>query len=111
MHPQIRRDAPGNCPICGITLELLVVTAEKPPNDELIEMTSRFWIGAALALPIVLLEMAGDVPTLGLHRFVPPMVATWIEFFCRPPSLYGPGGRSSNGRGSRWSTVASTCSA
>jgi hypothetical protein len=41
MHPQIRRDAPGNCPICGMTLERLTITADAPTNRELTDMTRR----------------------------------------------------------------------
>ena len=85
MHPQIRRDAPGNCPICGMTLEPLVVAAEAGPNEELIDMTRRLWIGAVLALPVFALEMGGHIPALGLHRLVPPIIATWIEFVLSTP--------------------------
>jgi len=85
MHPQIRRDAPGNCPICGMTLEPLVVAAEAGPNEELIDMTRRLWIGAVLALPVFTLEMGGHIPALGLHRLVPPIIATWIEFVLSTP--------------------------
>jgi Cu+-exporting ATPase len=85
MHPQIRRDAPGNCPICGMTLEPLVVAAEAGPNEELIDMTRRLWIGAVLALPVFVLEMGGHIPALGLHRLVPPIIATWIEFVLSTP--------------------------
>ena len=67
MHPEIRQDGPGSCPICGMALEPLVVTAEAPVNHELIDMTRRFWIGLALALPVVVLEMGGHVPWLELQ--------------------------------------------
>jgi Cu+-exporting ATPase len=85
MHSQIRRDAPGNCPICGMTLEPLVVTAQAPPNDELRDMTRRLWIGAVLALPVFTLEMGGHIPALGLHRLVPLSIATWVEFVLSTP--------------------------
>ncbi|MGH8210389.1 MAG: heavy metal-binding domain-containing protein, partial [Steroidobacteraceae bacterium] len=49
MHPQIRRDAPGNCLICGMTLELVVATQERGPSPELRNMTRRFWVGTVLA--------------------------------------------------------------
>src|ERR1700691_1179864 len=51
MHPQFRRPAPGNCPICGMTLEPVVVSADTRPSAELIDMTRRLWVGAALAMP------------------------------------------------------------
>jgi Cu+-exporting ATPase len=85
MDPEIRRDAPGACPICGMALEPLVATADDGPNHELIDMTRRLWIGAALATPVFVLEMGGHVPGLGLHRLVPPLVATWIEFVLATP--------------------------
>ena len=85
MHPQIRRDAPGSCPICGMALEPLVVTSAEGPNLELIDMTRRLWIGAVLTAPVLVLEMGGDIPALGLHRLVSPVVATWIEFVLSTP--------------------------
>ena len=85
MHPQIREEKPGICPICGMTLEPLVATAEAAPNEELIDMTRRLWVGAALALPVFVLEMGGHIPALGLHRLVPPIIATWIEFALSTP--------------------------
>jgi hypothetical protein len=53
MHPQIRQTGPGNCPICGMTLELLVASTEAEPNAELIDMTRRFWIGLAMTAPVL----------------------------------------------------------
>jgi Cu+-exporting ATPase len=85
MHPQIRKDKPGACPICGMTLEPLVATADGAPNEELIEMTRRLWVGAMLTLPVFVLEMGSHIPALGLHRLVPAIVATWIEFVLSTP--------------------------
>jgi Cu+-exporting ATPase len=68
-----------------MTLEPLVVTADVPPNDELIAMTRRLSIGAVLTFPVFALEMGGHVPALGLHRFVPPIIVTWIEFVLATP--------------------------
>ena len=59
MHPEIRRDDAGSCPICGMALEPIVATAEQGPNDELIDMTRRMWIGALLTAPVFVIEMAG----------------------------------------------------
>src|SRR5271166_5523066 len=85
MHPQIRRDAPGNCPICGMTLEPLMVTAEAGPNLELIDMTRRFWIGLVLSLPVVALEMGGHLPWLRLHDYLSPTIAVWAQFALATP--------------------------
>jgi Cu+-exporting ATPase len=85
MHPQIRQEGPGNCPICGMALEPLEVSAEAGPNAELVDMTRRFWIGLALTLPIVVLEMGGHIPALGLHHLVSPGLSTWIQFLLGTP--------------------------
>jgi Cu+-exporting ATPase len=82
MHPQIRRDHPGNCPICGMTLEPLNVTEEAGPSAELIDMTRRFWIAAILAFPVVVLEMGGH---LGVHFYVPPNFSIWIQLVLSTP--------------------------
>ncbi|MGI9169758.1 MAG: heavy metal translocating P-type ATPase [Caulobacteraceae bacterium] len=80
MHPQIRQVGPGACPICGMALEPVTVTAEAAPNRELADMTRRFWIGLLLTAPVVILEMGGHIPGLGLHRLIAAGAATWIEF-------------------------------
>src|SRR3954471_459632 len=85
MHPQIRQEGPGNCPICGMALEPLEVTAEAAPNPELVDMTRRFWIGLALTLPVFILEMGGHIPALGLHHLVPPLISTWVQFLLATP--------------------------
>ncbi|MHB0670070.1 heavy metal translocating P-type ATPase [Roseomonas mucosa] len=85
MHPEIRQEGPGNCPICGMALEPLEVTAEAAPNHELADMTRRFWIGLALALPVVILEMGAHIPGLGLHQLVPPRTSVWVQFLLGTP--------------------------
>ncbi len=85
MHPQIRQVGPGSCPICGMALEPVVVTADAPPNHELADMTRRFWIGLVLTLPIFLLEMGSHIPALGLDNLVPPRVSTWVQFVLSTP--------------------------
>jgi Cu+-exporting ATPase len=85
MHPQIRRMAPGNCPICGMALEPLRAGAETGRSPELIDMTRRFWIGAALAIPTVILEMGGHFPGLNLHHYVSPQTSVWLQFLFATP--------------------------
>ena len=85
MHPQIRQVGPGNCPICGMTLEPLKPTADIGENDELADMTRRFWIGLVLTLPVFFLEMGSHIPALGVHRLVVPLVSTWIQFALSTP--------------------------
>ncbi len=85
MHAQIRQPGPGHCPICGMALEPLQATAEAGPNDELIDMQRRFWIGLALAVPVVVLEMGGHIPALALHDLVPPRLSMLIQFLLATP--------------------------
>ncbi len=66
MHPEIVRDKPGNCPICGMALEPRTATAGEEENPELRDMTRRFWVSALLSLPLLLIAMA---PHLGWSPF------------------------------------------
>ena len=61
MHPEIRRDGPGQCPICGMALEPLEPTLEEGPNPELIDMSRRFWISAFLSLPLAVLTFGAEL--------------------------------------------------
>jgi P-type Cu+ transporter len=85
MHPQIRQRGPGNCPICGMTLEPVETTAGALDNHELADMTRRFWIGAVLAVPVFVLEMGGHIPALRLQDIVAPRISTWIQFALSTP--------------------------
>ena len=83
MHPEIRQEGPGSCPICGMALEPELVTAEAPPNHELIDFTRRFWVGLAFALPVLALEMGGHL--FDLHRFIAPQTSNWLQFALATP--------------------------
>jgi len=85
MHPEIRQAGPGSCPICGMALEPAVVTAEAAPNEELADMSRRFWIGLVLAAPVFLLEMGAHIPALSLHVLVPMQASIWIQFALATP--------------------------
>ena len=80
MHPQIRRNAAGSCPICGMTLEPFVTTQDGGASPELQDITRRMWIGATLAAPVVFLEMAAHVHHDGLRQYLSPALAIWIQF-------------------------------
>src|SRR5690625_4464568 len=77
MHPEVRQDGPGSCPICGMALEPEMVTTEAGPNPELVDMTRRFWVGLALTLPVLVLEMGGHF--LGLDHLVSPTTSNWLQ--------------------------------
>ena len=81
MHPQIIQIGPGSCPICGMALERMDVFADVEADPEYDSMRLRFWISAALSLPVLLLSMLGE--SLGLH--LAPQVLNAIEFFLATP--------------------------
>ena len=87
MHPQIRQVGPGSCPICGMALEPEVASLDTPPNPELADMTRRFWIGLALSVPPVVLEMGGHL--VGGHGWVDQTLSNWIQLvFATPVVLW-----------------------
>ncbi len=89
MHPQIRRNEPGNCPICGMTLEPVDPASAGAVSAELRDMTRRFWLGTLLTAPLVLWEMAVHLPGVDLHRYASPVIVTWLEFaFATPVVLW-----------------------
>ena len=85
MHPEIRRSEPGSCPICGMALEPVQPAAQVESNPELRDMTRRFWVGAALAVPLLFLDMGAHIRALNLHHYVPPLVSAWIQFALGTP--------------------------
>ena len=97
MHPEIRRDGPGTCPICGMALEPLEPSLEEEANPELTDMSRRFWVSALLSLPLVLITLGAEL--LGWHPFpmelaprhlLPVPVAMWVQLaFATPVVLWG----------------------
>ncbi len=87
MHPQIIRSGPGSCPICGMALEPMDPFAEVEADPEYDSMRKRFWISAALSLPVLLLSMIGDM--IGLP--IAPATRHWIEFALATPVVLGGG--------------------
>ncbi|MUO87113.1 copper-transporting P-type ATPase [Agrobacterium vitis] len=83
MHPQVKQVGPGNCPICGMTLEPEVVTAETGPSAEYLDMRRRFWIGLTLAVPVLLLEMGGHLTNL--HMVLGAKTSNWIQLVLATP--------------------------
>ncbi|WP_316159331.1 MULTISPECIES: heavy metal translocating P-type ATPase [unclassified Bradyrhizobium] len=83
MHPEIRQEGPGTCPICGMALEPDVISLDDAPNPELADMSRRFWIGAVLSAPVVVLEMGGHL--VGGHGLIDPVLSNWIQFALATP--------------------------
>ena len=88
MHPEVRQQGPGFCPICGMALEAEQPTLEAGPNAELIDMRRRLWFAASLTIPLVILDM-------GRHFWAPgwltPDAANWIELVLATPVAVGAG--------------------
>jgi len=88
MHPEIQQEGPGNCPICGMALEPMgVPAADEGPNPELVDFRRRFWIGAALTVPLLVITMG---PLIGLSIFreiLGERVALWIELLLGSPVI------------------------
>ncbi len=81
MHREIRQQGPGTCPICGMALEPEEPSLDNAPNPELVDFTRRWWVSAALAVPLLILTMGTEF--LGLH-LVDPAYSPWIQFVdCR----------------------------
>jgi len=87
MHPEIRQDGPGSCPICGMALEPEMPSADTGPNPELVDFTRRFWIGLVLTLPVFVLEMGAHIA--GAHSWIDPTLSNYIQFaFSTPVVLW-----------------------
>ena len=85
MHPEIVRDKPGACPICGMALEPMgVPTGDEGPNPELVDFTRRFWVSAALSIPLLVITMG---PMLGLpvREWIGEPLAAWLELALATP--------------------------
>jgi Cu+-exporting ATPase len=83
MHPEVVRQAPGACPICGMALEPRRVSAEEETNPELAAMSRRFWISLVLTAPVLLFGMSDRVALLG--RLLSGSAATWTELILSTP--------------------------
>jgi Cu+-exporting ATPase len=83
MHPEIRRNGPGDCPICGMALEPEEVTANTGPSEELIDMTRHFRIALALTLPVFVLEMGSHL--LQVDHLIAPQASNWIQLLLATP--------------------------
>jgi Cu+-exporting ATPase len=84
MHPEIVRDQPGNCPICGMTLEPRNVSVDSK-NPELADMTRRFWTAVALTLPLLTIMVSDTVPGHPLQHLLAGRWLEWVEFALATP--------------------------
>ncbi|MEQ8498599.1 MAG: heavy metal translocating P-type ATPase [Sneathiellaceae bacterium] len=84
MHPEVVQDGPGSCPICGMALEPMTVTADEGPNEELVDMTRRFWVSLVFTAPVFVIAMSRHLVPGGIH-FVDPAWLDWAEFVLATP--------------------------
>jgi Cu+-exporting ATPase len=82
MHPEVRQEGPGSCPICGMALEPEQISLDDARDPELIDMSRRFWIALALTIPVFVIEMGRH---LGLMHLVPPLWSNWISLVLATP--------------------------
>lgn len=85
MHPEIVRDHPGSCPICGMALEPRTAVIGEPENPELVSMTRRFWVSAALAVPVLVLGMSDMIPGHPVQRVLSVPAVGWIQLLLTTP--------------------------
>jgi heavy metal translocating P-type ATPase len=87
MHPQIVRREPGNCPICGMTLEPMTAAAGEIANPELRDMTRRFWVGVALSVPLLAIAMAQHFDKAALDALISPRLLVWVQLIVGTPAV------------------------
>ncbi|HEX7335032.1 MAG TPA: heavy metal translocating P-type ATPase [Pyrinomonadaceae bacterium] len=85
MHPEIIRDGPGSCPICGMALEPLVASLDEEENVELKDMSRRFWVAVVLTLPVFVLGMSDLIPGQPLQQLVPMSTLAWVQLILATP--------------------------
>lgn len=86
MHPEIVQFGPGACPKCGMALEPKIISLDDAPDPEYLDMKRRFWISAALSVPIFLLAMAEMLPNF--HAIISPQTSLWIQFILATPVMF-----------------------
>jgi Cu+-exporting ATPase len=92
MHPEVEQDHPGPCPKCGMALELKSPAPDvQEDNSELRDMTRRFWIGAALALPVFVVAMAHLIPGWSHAEWVNGIASRWGQFILSTPVVFWAG--------------------
>ena len=82
MHPQIRADGPGTCPICGMALEPENPTLDTGPNPELTDFTRRVWVAGVLSVPLLAISMVAEMLSI---TFVPPTYSAWVQLALSAP--------------------------
>jgi Cu+-exporting ATPase len=85
MHPQVRQNGPGSCPICGMALEPLVAAGEEGPDPELADMVRRFWVSLVLTVPLLVGVMGDMIPGEPIRHLVPARLLAWAQLVLATP--------------------------
>ena len=90
MHPEIRQEGPGSCPICGMALEPETFSLDDGPDPELIDMSRRFWVSLVFTIPLFIYAMGDLIPGQPFSQLVEPAFAQWIQLaLATPVVLWG----------------------
>ena len=84
MHPEVIRDEPGSCPICGMALEPVMPSLDDGPNPELVDFTRRFWVSAICSIPLLIVTM-GPMLGLPIREWIGEQRTVWLEFILATP--------------------------
>jgi Cu+-exporting ATPase len=85
MHPEIVRDGPGSCPICGMALEPMTASLDEEANPELVDMTRRFWTAVVLTIPVLVLGMSEFIPGQPLQQLASMRTLAWLQLLFASP--------------------------
>ncbi len=88
MHPEIVRDVPGSCPICGMALEPAMPSLDAVENPELVSMSRRLWFSTALSLPVLALAMSEMIPGQPVQHALPPAVLLGVQLALSAPVVF-----------------------
>ncbi len=85
MHPEVVKQGPGECPICGMALEPKTISVENQENPELKNMTRRLIVSGVLTIPLFILAMGEHIPGVHLENMISPTLSTWVQFILASP--------------------------
>src|SRR5207245_10672989 len=97
MDPEVRQRGPGNCPKCGMALELRTVGAVDGPDPELVDMTRRFWIELVLTLPLLAFVMGDMLPGQPLRQLIPGRLSAGLQLVLATPVVLSARGETARG--------------
>ena len=87
MHPEVQQDGPGTCPFCGMALEPVGISVDQGPDPELIDISRRLWVSAALTVPVFIVAMAEMIPGLALESAFSQAQVQWFQFVLTTPVI------------------------